>query len=115
MPIFDQGYQHWQGALSGHAWRWLAVTRQGVRQQMGRRRTKWLVAMAFVPALALATVLVFWGLFEQQSTLISPLMFLLGSLPEAVRGAPRNTARPSGRWPSTSSSASRRSSRCSWC
>jgi ABC-2 type transport system permease protein len=47
------------------------------------------VAMAFVPALALATVLVFWGLFEQQSTVISPLMFLLGSLPEAVRGGPK--------------------------
>ena len=21
MPIFDQGYQHWSGTLSGHAWR----------------------------------------------------------------------------------------------
>ena len=31
MPIFDQGYQHWQGKLSGHAWRWLSITRQGVR------------------------------------------------------------------------------------
>ena len=31
MPIFDQGYQHWNGTLSGHAWRWLAITRQGVR------------------------------------------------------------------------------------
>ena len=31
MPIFDQGYQHWSGALSGQAWRWLTITRQGVR------------------------------------------------------------------------------------
>ena len=21
MPIFDQGYQHWRGPLSGHSWR----------------------------------------------------------------------------------------------
>ena len=34
MPIFDQGYQHWKGALSGHAWRWLAITRQGLRGQL---------------------------------------------------------------------------------
>ena len=34
MPIFDQGYQHWSGTLSGHAWRWLAITRHGVRVGM---------------------------------------------------------------------------------
>ena len=31
MPIFDQGYQHWSGKLWGHGWRWLAITRHGVR------------------------------------------------------------------------------------
>ena len=25
MPIIDQGYQHWSGELSGHAWRWLTI------------------------------------------------------------------------------------------
>jgi ABC-2 type transport system permease protein len=89
MPIFDQGYQHWRGKLAGHAWRWLAVTRQGVRQQIGRRRTKWLVATAYVPALMLATVLVFWGLLEQQSSVIQPFMFLVQSLPEEVRAGPK--------------------------
>ena len=33
MPIFDQGYQHWQGTLSGHAWRWLAISRHGIAMQ----------------------------------------------------------------------------------
>ncbi len=89
MPIFDQGYQHWRGAVSGHAWRWLAVTRQGVRQQMRRRRTKWLIATAFVPALMLAAVLVFWGLLEQQSRLLEPLMFLVRGLPDEVRMGPK--------------------------
>ena len=37
MPIFDQGYQHWNGTLSGHAWRWLAITRRGVRIGMQGR------------------------------------------------------------------------------
>lgn len=89
MPIFDQGYQHWRGEISGHAWRWLAITRQGVRQQYRRRMTKWLVAAAFVPALMLATVLVFWGLLEQQSTVIQPFLFLVQSLPEEVRAGPK--------------------------
>jgi hypothetical protein len=34
MPIFDQGYQHWQGELSGHGRRWLAVARHGVKAQL---------------------------------------------------------------------------------
>jgi ABC-2 type transport system permease protein len=89
MPIFDQGYQHWQGALAGHAWRWLAVTRQGVRQQTRRRRTKWLIALSFAPALMLAAVLVFWGLLEQQSSLLQPLMFIVRGLPEEVRAGPK--------------------------
>src|SRR5258708_32038395 len=89
MPIFDQGYQHWQGKLSGHAWRWVAIATQGVRQQIRRRRTKWLVAIAFVPALGLSGVLIFWGLLEQQSRMLQPLMFLLQSLPEEVRAGPQ--------------------------
>ncbi len=89
MPIFDQGYQHWNGRLSGHAFRWLAITRQGVRQQIQRRRTKWLVAAAFVPALMLAALLVFWGLLEQQSVLIQPFMAMLQFLPEEVRAGPK--------------------------
>ena len=89
MPIFDQGYQHWDGRLAGHAWRWLAVTTQGVRQQARRRRTKWLVAAAFVPALMLAAVLVFWGLLEQQSGLLQPFMAFLDDLPEEIRSGPK--------------------------
>jgi ABC-2 type transport system permease protein len=36
MPIFDQGYQHWQGELSGHWWRWWTITRRGVRTKFLR-------------------------------------------------------------------------------
>ncbi|MGE3819202.1 MAG: ABC transporter permease [Isosphaeraceae bacterium] len=89
MPIFDQGYQHWNGRLAGHAWRWLAVARQGVRQQSRRGQTRWLVAVAFVPALMLAAFLVLWGLFEQNSTLLQPLAFLFSGLPQEVRDGPQ--------------------------
>ena len=89
MPIFDQGYQHWRGGVSGHGLRWLAITRQGVAQQIRRRRLKWLISLAFAPALALATLLILWGLVEQKSSLLDPLMFLLQSLPEEVRSGPR--------------------------
>jgi ABC-2 type transport system permease protein len=65
MPIFDQGYQHWQGALAGHSWRWLAITRHGIRTQVKGRYVRLLLIMAWMPALTLVGVLAVWGLFEQ--------------------------------------------------
>jgi ABC-2 type transport system permease protein len=67
MPIFDQGYQHWKGPLTGHAWRWLAIARQGVRVQMQNRILRLLLLFAWLPALALVIAVAIWGLVEQQS------------------------------------------------
>lgn len=89
MPIFDQGYQHWDGALSGHTWRWLAVTRQGIRVQLRKRWTKWWIATAFAPALLLAAAVIVWGLLEQGSSLLDPIRFLLEGLPEELRAGPK--------------------------
>ena len=66
MPIFDQGYQHWDGKLSGHAWRWLAVARRGVRTQLKNRWTRLALLLAWGPALVLGGFLTLWGLFEQK-------------------------------------------------
>jgi ABC-2 type transport system permease protein len=74
MPIFDQGYQHWQGKLSGHAWRWLAITRQGVRAQMKNRWLRMVMLFAWLPAIALAGVLIVWGLAEQGVSTVRPLV-----------------------------------------
>lgn len=96
MPIFDQGYQHWSGKLAGHAWRWLAVTRRGVRVQL---RSKWTWAAlisAWAPALALAAALILWGLFERQSSLLQPLMFVINGLPPEIKAGP--TAYRSAFW-----------------
>jgi ABC-2 type transport system permease protein len=76
MPIFDQGYQHWKGALSGHAWRWLAITRQGLRGQL----------KAWLPALALVVALALWGMFEQGSETVIGL--LQPMLPTGVAADP---------------------------
>jgi ABC-2 type transport system permease protein len=65
MPIFDQGYQHWKGKLSGHAWRWLTIARRGVRTQLKGRILRLLLLVAWLPAVALVIVLALWGLFEQ--------------------------------------------------
>src|SRR5947209_6716721 len=67
MPIFDQGYQHWQGPLAGHAWRSLSIARHGVRVQLQGRIVRLLLLLAWVPALALVVALALWGLFEQGS------------------------------------------------
>jgi ABC-2 type transport system permease protein len=86
MPIFDQGYQHWQGELSGHAWRWLTVTRQGVRAQMKNRFTRIIMLFALLPAVVLALMLVAWGLLEQKSELIRPVFAFLNFPPEIMEG-----------------------------
>lgn len=88
MPIFDQGYQHWQGRLSGHAWRWLAVARHGARAQLKGRILKLLLLVAWLPALALVVALALWGLLEQQSE--SVLAFLSRLLPAQVIAQPQD-------------------------
>jgi ABC-type transport system involved in multi-copper enzyme maturation permease subunit len=67
MPIFDQGYQHWQGPLSGHAWRWLAISRNGVRVQLKSRILWILIRIAWLPALVLVAAMALWGLVEQKN------------------------------------------------
>jgi ABC-2 type transport system permease protein len=89
MPILDQGYQHWDGKLSGHGLRWLAITRQGVKAQF---KNRWLISTlvgALAPALLLAGFLILWGLFEQKSSILEPFLFLFQGLPEEIREGPR--------------------------
>ncbi len=90
MPIFDQGYQHWSGRLSAPIWRWLAITRHGVRVGLGSRMLRYFLLMAWLPALLLIVVLCLWGMVERKSETVSafaPIFeFLIGS---AVRLEPR--------------------------
>jgi ABC-2 type transport system permease protein len=90
MPIFDQGYQHWHGKLSGHGARWLTITRHGVRAHFKNRWTRIVILTAWVPALALAAVLVIWGLIEQKAALVQPLLALFSGLPDEIKVSPRN-------------------------
>ncbi len=89
MPILDQGYQHWNGKLGGHALRWLTITRQGVRAQLKNRWVVMTLASALLPALVLGAFLVLWGLFEQQSSILTPILFLFQNLPEELRAGPK--------------------------
>jgi ABC-2 type transport system permease protein len=86
MPIFDQGYQHWSGELAGHGWRWLAITRHGVRIGMKNRLLRIALLVAWLPAVVLAFFLCVWGLVEQKSDLVQPLLPFLTSIigPEIV-------------------------------
>lgn len=88
MPIFDQGYQHWQGQLSGHGSRWLAVARHGVRAQLQNRFVRLLLFVAWMPAIALVAALTLWGLLEQQAE--SVINFLRRLLPADVMAQPRD-------------------------
>jgi ABC-2 type transport system permease protein len=89
MPIFDQGYQHWHGRLSGQAGRWLAIARNGILVQLKNRWVRGVIGLACIPSVLLAGFLVLWGLFEQGSRLLTPLLMLLQNLPEELRAGPR--------------------------
>jgi len=90
MPVFDQGYQQWKGTLSGHAGRWLAIARQGIKAQLRNRRTKYLVIAAWTPALILAGFLALWGLFEQKADVLKPFMDVIKTiLPLEIFEGPR--------------------------
>ncbi len=89
MPILDQGYQHWNGVLTGHAWRWLAISRQGIRAQLRNRTVRYVMLSAWIPALVLGAFLVIWGLFEQKSSLLTPFLMLTQNLPEELKAGPR--------------------------
>ncbi len=80
MPIFDQGYQHWSGTLSGHAWRWWTIGRQGVRVGMKNVFLRALVIFSWLPAAGLAFMLSVWGLVENKSPLITPLYPFMSSV-----------------------------------
>jgi ABC-2 type transport system permease protein len=67
MPIFDQGYQHWQGPLAGYQWRWLAVARHGIKATLKGKIVKIMLLGAWMPAIILVVILAMWGLLEQQA------------------------------------------------
>lgn len=87
MPIFDQGYQHWNGQLASQLWRWWAVTRNGIRMQFRSKLTKFCLISCFGPALALAAFMILWSLFEQGNTYIRTL---LNFLPDDLKNLPAN-------------------------
>jgi len=74
MPIFDQGYQHWKGPLAGHAWRWFAIARHGVRVQLRSRILRVMLLLGWLPALALVVAVALWGLVEQRSATVVGLV-----------------------------------------
>lgn len=80
MPIFDQGYQHWTGKLASHTWRWLAITRQGVRIGSKNRYLRLVLLFAWTPALLLVSMLCVWGLVERNSDLVMSFISILKNL-----------------------------------
>lgn len=87
MPIFDQGYQHWKGRLSGRAGRWLVIARQGVRGHLKSWKVRILLLLAWMPALTLVVAICLWGLFEQGTQGVLDLFKQI--LPPEIAADPR--------------------------
>jgi ABC-2 type transport system permease protein len=91
MPVFDQGYQHWSGELASHAWRWLAITRRGVRTALANRFVRLALFVAWLPAIVLVFVLCLWGLVERQSASVEAILPMVsGLLGHPVLTGPRD-------------------------
>jgi ABC-2 type transport system permease protein len=90
MPIFDQGYQHWQGELGGNFARWRAITVQGLRVGFKNRYLRTVLYLAWTPAFALVVTLCIWGMVERQSDYIKFLLSTLERmLGQKILDAPR--------------------------
>lgn len=87
MPIFDQGYQHWNGTLRPRGARWMAISLSGIRTQFKPRGTRVLVGFSLVPAFILVFILAIWGLIEQKSPLLDFLLPLARELRLSEEGA----------------------------
>lgn len=87
MPIFDQGYQHWNGKLTSQAWRWWAVTRHSVQMQLRSKLVRLLMIICFAPALALVTFIILWSMFDQGNTSIRTLLSFF-NFPDQLLNAP---------------------------
>src|SRR5262249_32510815 len=61
------------GTPSGHTWRWLTITRQGIRVGMKNIFLRLFILLSWLPAIGLAFVLCVLGLLEQDSPLIAPV------------------------------------------
>jgi ABC-2 type transport system permease protein len=88
MPIFDQGYQHWSGKLSGHTWRWLTITRHGIRAGSKNRILRTALIAAWLPAIALVSVLCLWGLVERRSAMVASFLQFLTFIFPAISTDP---------------------------
>ena len=89
MPIMEQGYQHWSGRVSGHSWRWLAITRHGVGIQMRNRFLRYVLFAAWSPALLLVGMLSIWGLLERKSNLVAAFVEFMRFMNPTVIADPR--------------------------
>lgn len=83
MPIFDQGYQHWQGTLHSRIWRSWAIARRGAVQASKGRFTRIALIGAIMPSLGLATILALWGMVERQASWADAFLKTFG-LPETI-------------------------------
>src|SRR5258706_5978462 len=90
MPIFDQGYQHWDGTLGAQGWRWLAITRHGVRVGMKSLIMRIYLLLALAPALVLVFMLCIWGLVERKADSVSSLMGVLSFLQPEILAHPQH-------------------------
>jgi ABC-2 type transport system permease protein len=90
MPIFDQGYQHWNGTLGAQGWRWLAITRHGVRVGMKSLIMRIYLLLALAPALVLVFMLCVWGLIERKAESVSSLMGIMSFLQPEILAHPQH-------------------------
>jgi ABC-2 type transport system permease protein len=90
MPIFDQGYKHWSGELSGHTWRWLAITRHGIRTGSKSKILRMVLIAAWVPALVLVFLLCIWGRIEQKSSIVASFIQVINMLLPGVGSEPKH-------------------------
>ncbi|HKY33887.1 MAG TPA: ABC transporter permease subunit [Candidatus Polarisedimenticolia bacterium] len=77
MPIYDQSYRPYRGALTSHTWRWWTITQAGLMQHLSRRLTLIFLFVAIIPAIVQGVIIWFSHQVTSQQNLftVDPAFF----------------------------------------
>lgn len=85
MPIFDQGYQHWEGELRPHWMGSWPIAVNGLKAQLKSIWTRIVFGLGVGACISLVGVLVVWGFIERKATWALPLLNMLREMPDVVK------------------------------
>lgn len=71
MPIHDQSYRHWQGALKGHKMRWWVITKMGLKLIFKRKLAILFLLIPYVSVVVFGVIMYFSRSFSEGNPILN--------------------------------------------